>query len=834
VRPARTCPELARLREHLEGTLPEGAEAELMTHLDLCAPCQQALEELAVEGAPLLAVARQVGREPPTPGPALDGVLRLLEGQCPGEAADGGADESALRACLGLTGEPGRLGRLGPYEVREVLGHGGMGVVFKAFDLTLQRVVALKVLAAALAASATARQRFVREARAAAAVRHDHVIDIHAVEEAQGLPYLVMEYVAGGSLQERLDRHGPPLLAEIVRIGAQTAAGLAAAHAHGLVHRDVKPANILLDEATSRVKITDFGLARVADDASLTQSGTVAGTPQYMAPEQARGEAVAHRADLFSLGSVLYALCTGQSPFRASGAMATLKRVCEDTPRPIREINPEVPEWLAAVIAKLQAKDPAERFPSAAEVGELLSKHLAHLQQPALIPAPARTDLVPRPTFSRRHPRRRWAAAVLLLLLGGLSLTEATGVTRLAATVIRILTPDGTLVIEVDDPNVKVSIEGPDGVVFTGAGPREVRLRPGSYRCRATQDGTLLKTELVTVTRDNKPVFSARLEPPDELPVGEVRRFEGHTEPVHGLAVSADGARAVTGSWGKTVRVWDVARGKELRYFCVRDPTGQANHAIYCVALSPDGHLALAGSRHGTVWLWDVETGEERARCAVPVHRSMGATALAFSLDGQYALVAGADGVARLWRVSPWKEVRRLEHSHRPEPSDKNVWSVCFSPDGRQALTVGAPDKGEKGGEICIWDLHSGAEVRRFNGHEHGVWCAVFSPCGRFVLSGGGDAMVRLWDAGTGKELRRFPGHTAEVLCVAFSPDGRQALSSGGDRTIRLWDVEKGTELHRFFDRERLSSWRVAFVPRSRQALSGNYQGTVRLWQLPP
>src|SRR5438270_9475217 len=224
----------------------------------------------------------------------------------------------------------GALGRLGHYEVLEVVGRGGMGIVLKAFDAALHRVVAIKVMAPQLATSASARKRFMREAQAAAAVRDEHVIDIHAVEQGNGRPYLVMEYVNGLSLQERLDRSGPLELSEVLRIGMQTATGLAKAHAQGLIHRDVKPANILLVNGVQRVKLTDFGLARAVDDASLTQSGVVAGTPEYMAPEQARGEAVDHRADLFSLGSVLYAMCTGRPPFRASGSLAILKRVSED------------------------------------------------------------------------------------------------------------------------------------------------------------------------------------------------------------------------------------------------------------------------------------------------------------------------------------------------------------------------------------------------------------------------------------------------------------------------------------------------------------------------
>jgi hypothetical protein len=420
---------------------------------------------------------------------------------------------------LAPSDKPGSLGRLGHYEIQEVIGHGGMGIVLRAFDEKLHRVVAIKIMAAQLATSATARKRFSREALMAAAVSHDHIVTIHSVEEADGLPYIVMAYVAGMSLEQRLQRGGPLELREILRIGTQTAAGLVAAHAQGVIHRDIKPANILLENGVERVKITDFGLARAADDASLTQSGTVAGTPHYMAPEQARGESLDARADLFSLGSVMYAMCTGRSPFRASGSMAVLKRVCEEQPTPIRECNPEVPEWLTRIIERLHAKDPADRFQSAAEVAELLSRHLAHVQHPSVVPLPAWAAAVSQAAPARRaRPsarRRRMAftAAVLgACLLGGLSLTEATGVTQVRATVIRIFTPGGTLIIETDDPGVKVTVEGDGGLVIAGAGAQEVRLRPGSYKVQATKNGKPVKREVVTINQGGTKVVNVSVE----------------------------------------------------------------------------------------------------------------------------------------------------------------------------------------------------------------------------------------------------------------------------------------------------------------------------------
>ena len=290
--------------------------------------------------------------------------------------------------------KPGRIGQLigkaGVYEIIEVVGHGGMGAVLRAFETKLSRVVAVKVMAPTLAANPTAVKRFLREATTAAAVHHDHVVTIHAVDESHQPPYLVMQFIEGQTLQQKIDREGALELKHILRIGSQAAAGLAAAHKTGLIHRDIKPANILLENGVERVKITDFGLARTADDLQVTQTGLIAGTPQYMSPEQAKGEPIDVRSDLFSLGSVLYTMCTGRPAFRADNPVAVLRRLCDDTPRPIREVNPEIPEWLCEIVDKLLEKDPGQRLQSAHEVAELLAQHLAHLQQPASCPSPPR------------------------------------------------------------------------------------------------------------------------------------------------------------------------------------------------------------------------------------------------------------------------------------------------------------------------------------------------------------------------------------------------------------------------------------------------------------
>src|SRR5437868_2111326 len=280
-----------------------------------------------------------------------------------------------------------------------------------------------------MAAASPARKRFLREARSSAQVRHENVVHVYAVEE-QPLPYRVMEFIPGETLQQRLDRTGPLDVPETLRIGRQLAEGLAAAHATDLIHRDIKPANVLIEGGPQqRVKITDFGLARAADDASISQSGIIAGTPMYMAPEQAQGQTLDQRADLFSLGSVLYQMVAGRPPFRANSTVAVLKRVAEDKPRAIREIIPETPQWLCDIIAKLHAKNPDDRYQSAREVADVLADCEAQLKANSRLKDYSR---IPR-SKPRRSGRWKWAAvaAVLLLPVIVLGVTEFAGVTHL-------------------------------------------------------------------------------------------------------------------------------------------------------------------------------------------------------------------------------------------------------------------------------------------------------------------------------------------------------------------------------------------------------------------
>lgn len=382
----RTACDANAIRKFLLDELEVEEQDQLIVHLEECSTCRRQLENDTAQPDWWQDVSDFLSDDELDTelGATLDGsLIETDESRIPKGAISGVIDH------LNASDDPHMMGRFGGYEIVGVIGCGGMGVVLKGFESALNRFVAIKVLAPHLAMSGAARARFSREGQAAASVVHPNVVAIHRVSEADGLPFLVMPYVGGESLQKRINDHGALPVTAIVRVALQVCRGLAAAHSQGLVHRDIKPANILLEQDVERVILTDFGLARAADDASMTNTGVLAGTPQYMSPEQARGERVDQRSDLFSLGSVLFTLCTGRPPFRSETSYGILRKITDTQPRPIREINPDIPLWLVRLIEKLHAKDPSDRFQTAGEVAELLEQCLAHTQQPDLQPVPA-------------------------------------------------------------------------------------------------------------------------------------------------------------------------------------------------------------------------------------------------------------------------------------------------------------------------------------------------------------------------------------------------------------------------------------------------------------
>ena len=355
------------LAELIRDELDEEQCGRLAAHLDDCETCQQRLTVLAGESHWWMDAGRWL--DPAVADiDSYDGALDE-ETFANEEPYYPNAEQELLASgLLEASEKDGLIGTLGRYEVQSVIGAGGTGIVLKAIDIELNRTVAIKALSPALAASGAARRRFAREGQAVAAVAHENVVAVHHVEGAGRLPYLVMQYIDGDSLQDLVVREGPLDVTTALRMTAQLASALSAAHDQGLVHRDVKPANILVGAAGQRVWITDFGLARAVDDASLTRTGFIAGTPHYMSPEQARGEAVRASSDLFGLGSVLYFVLTGRPPFRAERTLAILTRICNEPHRPVREVNPSVPTAVADLVDRLLNKSAADRFTDAESV----------------------------------------------------------------------------------------------------------------------------------------------------------------------------------------------------------------------------------------------------------------------------------------------------------------------------------------------------------------------------------------------------------------------------------------------------------------------------------
>src|SRR5262245_9125179 len=451
------CPDVESLRRLMLGQAAADEAESLGEHLLHCARCADTVHSL--DATDLLVQAARAGKkvwEDADQGYIAALIQRLQQLPAPSAVeappTDAGANSNTpsesdpvrdWTALLAPPQGPGEIGRLGNYRVLRVLGAGGMGVVFEAEDTQLKRLVALKAMKPDLAASLLHRQRFQREAQAIARLEHDHIVAIFQVGEDRGIPFLAMPLLKGETLESRLvrerqrDTSVPQPVEDVLRIGREIAEGLALAHENGVTHRDIKPANIWLEKNTGRVKILDFGLVRPAeDDAHLTQTGIVAGTPQYMAPEQAAGQPADHLSDLFSLGCVLYRLLTGRLPFRGANSMAVLHALAVEQPQPPHEINPLVPRTLSDLTMRLLAKDPKQR----PQTAQLVADSLAEIQRST--PAPATVG--------------RWRAAViaiafLLLVVGSAALWYGPAIYRFA-------TDQGQLIIETDDPAVEVTV----------------------------------------------------------------------------------------------------------------------------------------------------------------------------------------------------------------------------------------------------------------------------------------------------------------------------------------------------------------------------------------
>jgi WD40 repeat protein/serine/threonine protein kinase len=628
------------------------------------------------------------------------------------------------------------LGRLASYRVLRLLGQGGMGIVFHAEDIQLRRPVALKVMRPSLAASGVARQRFSREAQAAAAVVHDHIVSIYQVGEDRGAPFLAMPLLQGESLEDRLRRVDKLSATQALRIGRETAEGLAAAHVRGLIHRDIKPANIFLEAGSDRVKIVDFGLARAAgDDARLTHTGAIMGTPAYMSPEQARGQAVDGRSDLFSLGCVLYRACTGVVPFKGPDVVSTLTALALTSPVSPRKICPDLPQPLSDLIERLLSKNPEQRPASARDVADAIAGIEREQAASGIAPVVGRPATASRPqpdsqtaAESRRRRLGILVATALLIVGGGLLAWQI---------IIRIRDKEGNeIAIETNAKKGSTVIVESDGKeiarVTSRTAPRETGPAPVTP--------PTFKPAVVKIV-------------PDRLP-----------EIVPGAALSPLALVAAPAAI-KGVQSWTVE-------------TKGGRGAIRSLVYSGDGRRVAASSHDGTIRIFEPRTGRLVAALVNPL---ASAGVLAWSPDGQ-TIACGSDKTVQLWDVETGRLIRsQTEHAG-------SITAIAWSPNGTN-LATGANDSA-----VRLWNVEDGRLLDTLQLHKAPVSALVWSPHGKMLASASHDKTVRLWEAESGNHLKTLESHAGAVQAVAWSADGTLIASAGDDATVQIWSANSGTQ----------------------------------------
>jgi eukaryotic-like serine/threonine-protein kinase len=687
----------------------------------------------------------------------------------------------------------------GAYVLFEVLGSGGMGVVYRAHHRILNREVALKQIITGPLASADDVQRFRNEAEAAAQLEHPNIVPIHDVGEYQGRHYLTMRLIEGGSLADHRERFldDPRAAARLIRI---VAGAVHHAHQHGILHRDLKPSNILLDR-DGQPHVTDFGLARrIGVESTLTGSGAILGSPPYMAPEQAGGrmKETTTATDVYGLGAILYVLLTGRPPFRGESVLDTMEQVRSHAPEPPRRENPRVDRDLETIVLKAMAKEPADRFASAEEMAEELLRFLRH-EPLRSRPVPARDRLW---RWCHRNP-------LVACLAGGIVVALVLGTAVSTTFAIR---------------------------ASGNAAEARAQARRADEAARQARDEKLISDRQLYVAeiqlaqqawrdgRSDMVQHHIRMLEPKRAEDSDLRNFEwyyldrlsrtrglhtlrGHTSSVRGVAYSPDGHTLASGSMDSMVKLWDTATGREIRTL------GGHSDELYGVAFSPDGRTLASASKDRTVKLWETATGREIR--TLPADADA-VRCLAFSPDGRLLAAAGHAGVVRIRDAATGQEVREL-------PGQVTIYGVAFSPDGHTLASAGHDHS------VKLWDAATGREVNVLRGHTDVVRWVAFSPGGRFLASASGDLTVKLWDAATGREVRTLRGHTQVVTGVAFSPDGRLIASCSDDNTARLWDAATGREVNVLRGHaEQVCG--VAFSPDGRTLACSSYDHTLTIW----